>query len=86
MQRIQELIAIIKRIIKEDNENILNVRGGRGYGVGHPYPVKSGPPVNQNLGSPGPYEDEDTEEEFKPIKISKAFRKEWNDRIFSHVL
>ena len=77
MQRIQELIAIIKRLIKEDNENVLNVRGGRGYGVGHPYPVKSGPPVNQDLGSPGPYEaDEEDKDKNEPVKISKAFKKD----------
>jgi hypothetical protein len=77
MQRIQELIAIIKRIIREQDEKVLNVRGGRGYGVGHPYPVKSGPQVNQDLGSPGPYEDDEQEEtEDEPVKISRAFKKE----------
>ena len=77
MQGIQELIGIIKRLLKEQDENVLNVRGGRGYSVGHTYPVKSGPPVNQDLGSPGPYaDDESEEEEFEPVKISKAFKKE----------
>ena len=77
MQRIQELIAIIRKIITEQDENVLNVRGGRGYGVGHPYPVKSGPQVNQDLGSPGPYEfEDDIESENEPVKISKAFKKE----------
>tara|TARA_E500000318_G_scaffold78610_1_gene73481 strand:- start:432 stop:665 length:234 start_codon:yes stop_codon:yes gene_type:complete len=77
MQRIQELIGIIKRIISEQDENILNVRGGRGYSVGHPYPAKSGPQVNQDLGSPGPYEDDEQEEnEEEPVKISRAFKKE----------
>lgn len=78
MHRIQEIIAMIQKIIREQDENILNVRGGRGYGVGHPHPVKSGPQVNQNLGSPGPYEDDEEEEfdEDKPVKISKAFKKE----------
>ena len=77
MQRIQELIAIIKKVIREQDENVLNVRGGRGYGVGHPYPVKSGPQVSQDLGSPGPYEDDEQEEnEDEPVKISKAFKKE----------
>ena len=77
MQRIQELIGIIKRIISEQDENVLNVRGGRGYSVGHPYPVKSGPQVNQDLGSPGPYEDDEQEEnEEEPVKISRAFKKE----------
>ena len=77
MQRIQELIAIIKKIITEQDENVLNVRGGRGYSVGHPYPVKAGPPVNQDLGDPGPYEfDEEDEDKNEPVKISKAFKKE----------
>ncbi len=77
MQRIQELIEIIKRIIREQDENVLNVRGGRGYSVGHPYPVKSGPQVSQDLGTPSPYaEDEDDENENELVKISKAFKKE----------
>ena len=76
MQRIQELIAIIKRIIKEENDNVLNVRGGRGYSVGPPSPVKAGPPVNQDLGSPGPYEFDDDDDKDEPVKISKAFKKE----------
>ena len=77
MQRIQELIGIIKRIIREQDDKVLNVRGGKGYGVGHPYPVKAGPPVNQDLGDPGPYEfDEDDEDDETTVKISKAFKKE----------
>ena len=77
MQRIQELIAIIKKIIREQDESVLNVRGGKGYSAGHPYPVKSGPPVNRDLGSPGPYEHEEKDEISKqPVKISKAFKKE----------
>ena len=77
MQRIHELIAIIKKIIKEDEERVLNVRGGRGYGVGHPYPVKKGPRVNQDLGDPGPYEPVNTQSKDEiPVKISKAFKKD----------
>ena len=77
MQGIQEIIAVIRRIIREQDENVLNVRGGRGYSVGHPYPVKSGPQVSQDLGSPGPYEDDEQEEnEDEPVKISRAFKKE----------
>ena len=77
MQRIQELIAIIKRIIREQDENVLNVRGGRGYSAGHPYPIKSGPHVSQDLGSPGPYEDDEQDEnKDEPVKISRAFKKE----------
>ena len=77
MQRIQELMAIIKKIIREEDERIINVRGGKGYGVGHPYPANPPPQVNQSLGSPGPYDEDDEEKENKtPIKISKAFKKE----------
>mgnify|MGYP003119291986 CR=1 FL=1 len=77
MQGIQEIIAVIRRIIREQDENVLNVRGGRGYSVGHPYPVKSGPQVSQDLGSPGPYEDDEQDEnKDEPVKISKAFKKE----------
>ena len=77
MQGIQELIGIIRKLIKEENDNVLNVRGGRGYSVGHPYPVKAGAPVNQDLGSPGPYEfDDDEDDKDEPVKISKAFKKE----------
>ena len=56
MKKIQELITIIKRLIKEEDDKVLNVRGGKGYSVGHPYPIKSVPTVSQNLGDPGPYE------------------------------
>jgi hypothetical protein len=80
MQKIQDLIGIIRRIIQEQDENNLNVRGGRGYGVGHPYPVKSVPSVSQDLGSPGPYEDDEEDyDRDEPIKISKAFKKEKDD-------
>ena len=77
MQRIQELMAIIKKIMKEEDERVLNVRGGKGYGVGHPYPANPPPQVNQDLGSPGPYEDDEEEQDNnQPVKISKAFKKE----------
>jgi len=76
MQRIQELIAIIKKIIKEEEDKVLNVRGAKGYSVGHPYPVKSSPPVSQDLGDPGPYEPDEDKEDESPVKISKAFKKE----------
>tara|TARA_B100001093_G_scaffold490539_1_gene529675 strand:+ start:3413 stop:3646 length:234 start_codon:yes stop_codon:yes gene_type:complete len=77
MQEIQELIGIIRKIIREQDDKVLNVRGGKGYSVGHPYPVKSVPPVSQALGSPGPYEDDEEDyNEDKPVKISKAFKKE----------
>jgi len=73
MQGIHELIAVIKLLIKEQDEKVLNIRGGRGYGVGHPYPVKSAAPPGQSLGY---VENEEEETEFEPVKISKAFKKE----------
>jgi hypothetical protein len=76
MQRIQELIAIIKKLIKEDDDKVLNIRGGKGYSVGHPYPAKERAPVNRDLGDPGPYEPEEETEDESPVKISKAFKKE----------
>ena len=77
MEKIQQLAEIIRKLIKEQEEKVLNIRGGRGYGVGHPYPAKPGPRVNQDLGSPGPYElDDDEDKNEKPVKVSKAFKKE----------
>lgn len=75
-QKIQELIGIIRRIIREQDEKVLNVRGGKGYSTGHPYPAKPRTRVSQDLGSPGPYEyNEEDEDENKTVKISKAFKK-----------
>jgi hypothetical protein len=73
--KIQELCNIIVRLIKESDDRILNIRGGKGYGVGHPYPMKSSPlPVYgevENL--------EQVETQDEPVKISKAFKKGKND-------
>ena len=76
MKKIESLLEIIKKIIKESEDRILNIRGGKGYGTGHPYPNKK--EIKPALGSPGPYEpDENKEkEENKPVQISKAFKKE----------
>ncbi len=77
MEEIQHpLVEIIKKIIREQEDKVLKIRGGRGYGVGHPHPIKSGPQVNQSLGSPGPYEPDDLTIENEPVRISKAFKKE----------
>tara|TARA_B100000287_G_C20113111_1_gene575180 strand:+ start:158 stop:391 length:234 start_codon:yes stop_codon:yes gene_type:complete len=77
MGKMQELTDIIKQMIKETEERILNVRGGRGYSTAHPYPNKKD--IKPSLGDPGPYSiDDDNELEIndEPVKISKAFKKE----------
>ena len=78
--KIQELVNIITTLIEENSDKILNVRGGRGYSVGHPYPAKPGHRPSQDLGSPGPYSIDDEDDEINkdetPVKISKAFKKE----------
>lgn len=76
MQGIQELIGIIKKIIQEQDDRLLNIRGGRGYGVGHPYPNKLADHVSKNLGTPSPYEYEEETENKESVKISRAFKKE----------
>ena len=68
----KKVIDIIKQLIKE-NDNILNVRGGRGYGVGHPYAVKQIKPLLGN----NDFEDtndEDNKNVKSKVKISKAFK------------
>ena len=68
----KKLIQIIKNLIKE-NDNILNVRGGRGYGVGHPYAVRQIKPV---LGDShyNQWEEEEEVNDKTKVKISKAFK------------
>ena len=67
-KRLIELFKIIKEI--NANDNIVNVRGGRGYGFGHPYPVKNG--VRPVL---GPVDGEPKMQQDKTlVKISKAFK------------
>jgi len=71
----KELKEVLEKLIAklQENDNILNVRGGRGYGVGHPYAVKQIKPV---LGK-GEFEEEESEEvaDKEPVKISKAFKR-----------
>jgi hypothetical protein len=73
MQKMKRLVEIIKNlIIKEEDDKILNVRGGRGYSAGHPYPIKSEPlPVYGYVEG-----EEQIETDDEPVKISKAFKKE----------
>jgi hypothetical protein len=76
MEKIEQLVEIIKRLIRESDDRIMNIRGGKGYGTGHPYPNRKGP--RPTLGDPGPYEvdekDDDSAEQV-PVQISKAFKK-----------
>ena len=65
----KKLLRIIK-IILENEDQILKVRGGKGYGVGHPI-LKTGK-VSTHLGPQD--EDENVQQEKEPVKISKAFK------------
>tara|TARA_B100000287_G_C20366875_1_gene676154 strand:+ start:48 stop:266 length:219 start_codon:yes stop_codon:yes gene_type:complete len=72
MKKIKELYEMIRMIIKEQDKKNLNIRGGKGYGAGHPYQVKSEPkPVLGKVEN-----EEQVETSNKPVKISKAFKKE----------
>jgi len=70
-----ELKDLILEILKEieDKENNLKVSGGRGYSTGKAYPDKT-VGVLKMLGE----EEGESQEEYelKPVKTSKAFRKE----------
>jgi len=70
-----DIVRLIEALIKEieQNDNILNISGGRGYGTGKAR-VKDPHPVSKNLGK----EEGEEQEEYnlKPVKISKAFKKE----------
>jgi len=75
MKKIEQLVEIIRQMIKESDDRIMNIRGGKGYGTGHPYPNKQ--EIKPRLGDPGPYEfAEEEEENTEAVKISKAFKKE----------
>jgi len=72
MEKIQHLVEIIKKMIKESDDRILNIGGAKGYGVSNPVPIKSSP-----LPTYGYVENEEQiESEEEPVKISKAFKKE----------
>ena len=72
MNELKEIISILIKEI-EQKENILNISGARGYGTGKAR-VKDPHSVSQNLG----YEENEEFEEYeiKPVKVSKAFKKE----------
>lgn len=69
MTRHQKLKQLI-RIIIESEEKILKVRGGKGYGVGHPILNKG--KVTDHLGKQE--EEQRVQQDKKPVKISKAFK------------
>jgi len=69
-----QLISAIKNLIKE-NDNILNVRGGRGYGVGHPYAVRQIKPVLGDSYYNQHEEEEDKKNDKRKVKVSKAFKR-----------
>ena len=72
MNNLKELILQILNEIEKKETN-LSIAGGRGYGTGKAYPNKT-VGVLQMLGSE---EGEKKEEyELKPVKISKAFKKD----------
>lgn len=69
MRNHSELIRIIK-IILENEERILRVRGGRGKGVGHP--IYNNGKVSFHLGKQP--DEEEVQPSTEPVKISKAFK------------
>ena len=70
-------LEIIKILIEELEGQNTNLRGFRGYGAGSPYWNKKGPDMVLGKSFTEEYfpEEETKDEEFKPIEISKAFRK-----------
>jgi hypothetical protein len=66
---------ILKKMLKE-SENNLSIRGGRGYGVGHPMIKKVVVPEKGNSEYHDPFDlEEESSEEDGKIKISKLIRK-----------
>lgn len=71
-------LEIIKILLEELEGQNTRLRGGRGYSAGSPWWDKKKP--KQMLGKSFvdeyfPKEDEEAVEEFKPVEISKAFKK-----------
>jgi len=66
MKHLERLI----KILIEQEDKVLKVRGGRGYGVGHP--ILNTGKVSTRLGPQD--EDEKVQQEKEPVKISKAFK------------
>jgi hypothetical protein len=70
MKMHQQLEQIIKLMIEQESK-VLKVRGGRGYGAGHPVFYKAYP--SPNLGPEN--KEEKVQQDKGPVKISKAFKK-----------
>jgi|TARA_R110000851_G_scaffold180501_2_gene328141 hypothetical protein len=73
-------LEIIKILLEELEGQNTRLRGGRGYSAGSPWWDKKEP--KQMLGKsfvdeyfPEDEDEESEDEEFKPIEISKAFKK-----------
>ena len=66
------LIEIINEI--ESKYKVVNTRNVGGYGVSHPYPNKKTKP-GYGVINPAP-DEEKKENKFKPVKVSRAFKKE----------
>ena len=64
------LIEIINEI--ETKYKVVNTRNVGGYGVSHPFPEKKNKP---GYGIINPVETFQKEKDFKPVKISRAFKK-----------
>jgi len=72
MKNLQKIVLEKLLALLRENDNILNVRGGRGYGVGHPYQVKK---IKPTLGDQSHLEEESEDDtNSDPVQISKAFK------------
>ena len=70
MPNLKNLMIAILNEIEISNDKIINVRGGRGYGVGHPHSKRK--KVGYGIVSI----DDDTEQhniKVEPVKVSKVF-------------
>ena len=67
-----KIIDILLDLLSE-NENNLNLRGIKGYGVGHPVPIKKRPRPSYGEVSLPP--DEAPKKKPSPVKVSRAFLK-----------
>jgi len=70
------LLEIVNALLElrdqsEDN-NILNIRGGRGYAPGHPYPKKMNTPGYGVTDAPG--KEEKQAEDTGPVEVSRVFK------------
>jgi hypothetical protein len=66
------ILAILNEI--ENKYRVVDVRGGKGGGTGHPYPHKDSNNITPGYGEVS-VEKEQKKYIKKPVKISKAFKK-----------